>query len=153
MFTNNHLPSVPAEPPPVTPKSLAEERAKHIKEGYTPAEVTQILASKGSNSGSGGGTTPKPDTVSIEIKFVIVSNGNVTPTWKLVRVSANTGSTPFFGMGRTRTHDVIITIGPKTRATANTHLASQIGVSVSNANRALLTTSPSNTFTFPPFAF
>src|ERR1700680_2259490 len=75
----------------------------------------------------------KQDAVSYEIKFVIVSNGNVTPTWKLVRVSANTAtSPPFFGLGRTRTHDLIITIGPPTPQTSQSHLASQIGNAVSN---------------------
>ena len=132
------------------------------KGGYKMDEITQIVKTKakasasgggGSGGGGSGGGGQKPDTLSIEIKFVIVSSGNVTPTWKLVRVSSSTGSTPLFGTGRTRTHDVIITIGPPTQATLNTHLASQIGVSVSNANRALLTTTPSNTFTFPPFAF
>jgi hypothetical protein len=129
-----------------------------LKSGYNIAEITELMkakaeaASSGGGGGSGGGgTNPKPDTLTIEIKFIIVSNGNVTPTWKLVRVSANTGSTPLFGIGRTRTHDVIITIGPNTQEAKNTHLASQIGVAVGNANRTLLTT-PSNTFTFPPFA-
>jgi hypothetical protein len=152
MFTNDHLPSVPPASKPVTPRSLAADRAKYSAKGYTAAEITQILASQASSSGGGGGggATPKPDTVSIEIKFVIVSNGNVTPTWKLLRVSANTGSTPLFGMGRTRTHDLIITIGPPTSTTANTHLASQIGVAVSNGNQTLLNaTSPSNTFALP----
>ena len=80
----------------------------------------------------------KQDAVSYEIKFVIVSNGNVTPTWKLVRFSANTGNSSFFGLGRTRTHDLIITIGPPTPQTGQSHLASQIGNAVSNGNRALL---------------
>jgi hypothetical protein len=78
----------------------------------------------------------KNDTVSLEIKFIIVTSGNVTPTWKLVRVSANTGTTPFFNTGRTRTHDLIITIGDPSVIATNSHLASQIGNSVSNGNRA-----------------
>jgi hypothetical protein len=138
---------------------LKKELSELKKGGYTTKEITQIVLNKvkasasGGGGGSGGGGQ-KPDTLSIEIKFVIVSNGNVLPTWKLVRVSSGTGSTPLFGIGRTRTHDVIITIGPPTQATANTHLASQIGVAVSNANRAAISaTTPSNTFTFPPFAF
>jgi hypothetical protein len=81
-----------------------------------------------------------PDVVSYEVKFVIISSGSVTPTWKLVRLSANTGL-PFFNTGRTRTHDLIITIGPgasSPQATQanNAHLALQIGNAVSNANRA-----------------
>jgi hypothetical protein len=79
----------------------------------------------------------KTDSVSYEIKFEIVSSGNLTPTWKLVRISANTDG-PFFGTGRTRTHDLIITLGPKTNETNNAHLASQIGSAVGSANRALL---------------
>jgi hypothetical protein len=138
LFTNVAIPSVQQAPPKApTPASLDAERAKLRKEGYTAAEITQILASKASaSSGSGGGSTPKPDTLSIEIKFIIVSNGNLTPTWHLVRVSANTAAAPFFGVGRTRNHDLIITIGPPNSATASTHLASQIGNSVSSGNRA-----------------
>jgi hypothetical protein len=67
-----------------------------------------------------------------------VSNGSITPTWKLVKLSANTGSNPLFATGRTRTHDLIITMGPETEQTANAHLASQIGNAVANANRAII---------------
>jgi hypothetical protein len=131
MFTNAQIPSVAQVPRPTTPADLRAERARLYNQGYSSAEVTLIMASKASPSaGSAGGATPKPDTVSIEIKFIIVSSGNVTPTWHLVRVSANTGTAPLFGVGRTRTHDLIITIGPPTLATADTHLASQIGSSV-----------------------
>jgi hypothetical protein len=79
----------------------------------------------------------KPDTVSLEIKFIVVSTGNVTPTWKLVRVSANTGNSPLFAANRTRTHDLIITIGPYDTKTLNAHLASQIGQAVSGGNAAI----------------
>jgi hypothetical protein len=47
-----------------------------------------------------------------DVKFEIVSSGNFTPSWKLVRVSANTGSSLFFSAGRDRTQEVIITLGP-----------------------------------------
>jgi hypothetical protein len=100
-----------------------------VVNAHIPSDITS----------KGGGST-KADAVSYEIKFVIVSNGNVTPTWKLVRVSANTGNNPFFGLGRTRTHDLIITIGPDTTATSNAHLASMISTGVASANRALFTT-------------
>jgi hypothetical protein len=107
--------------------------------------VDQILPStpqpkaKGGAQGSGGqggGGGAKPESISIEIKFVIVTNGNINPTWKLVRVSANSGNSPLFNTGRTRTHDLIITIGPNTQQTNNSHLAQQIGNAVSNANRS-----------------
>jgi hypothetical protein len=100
----------------------------------------QPKTSKTSGGGQGGG--PKPESISIEIKFIIVTTGNVTPTWKLVNVSANTGNAPFFSAGRTRTHDLIITIGPSNQQTLNNHLASQIGNAVSNSNRAPLLASP-----------
>lgn len=80
--------------------------------------------------------------VSYQITFVIVSNGNVTPTWKLVRWSANAGSLPFISAGRTRTHDLIITIGPKGQAANQAHLAAQIGTAVGNSNRTNLSTTP-----------
>jgi hypothetical protein len=84
------------------------------------------------------GSGSAPDTVSLEIKFIIVSSGNVNPAWKLVRVTANNGSAPLFMTGRTRTHDLIITIGPANQKTLNTHLASQIGQAVSGGNQSLL---------------
>jgi uncharacterized membrane protein YgcG len=85
----------------------------------------------GASGGGGGGGGLKTDAYSYEIKFVIVSSGNVTPTWKLVQVSANTSGT-FFATGRTRTHDLVITIGPNDNLTLNAHLASQIGQAVNN---------------------
>lgn len=78
----------------------------------------------------------KTDAISYEIKFIIVSSGNVTPMWKLVQVSANTSGT-FFSTSRTRTHDLIITIGPNDGRTLNAHLASEIGQAVSGGNGAL----------------
>ena len=49
---------------------------------------------------------------SIEIKFVVVTNGNINPVWKLLPVTFNNGGTSLLTAGRTRTHDVLITIGP-----------------------------------------
>jgi hypothetical protein len=53
----------------------------------------------------------KDAALSHEIKFEIVSGGNLTPAWKLVRVSANQ-TAPFFNTTRDRTQDLIITMGP-----------------------------------------
>jgi hypothetical protein len=131
-------------------KCVSPLQLQQLKDaGYKDNEIQQIVAPqtcKGAQQSSGGSGGQTPDTISIEIKFVILSNGNVTPTWKLLRVSANTGSAPLFGLGRTRTHDLIVTIGPPTPATASTHLASQIGNAVSNGNRAEATPQTSNTF-------
>ncbi len=94
---------------------------------------------------------PNPDVknvISHEVKFEIVSSGNATPTWKLIRVSANTGSSPLFGTSRDRTQDLLITLGPTTQnkmvggpptlstAAQNSHLASQIGLAVAASVRA-----------------
>jgi len=99
--------------------------------GFDKPAADLIIASKaspsssaagGGGSSAAGGASNKPDIISLEEKFIIVTNGTVTPSWKLVRVSANQStSTPFFGTGRTRTHDLIITVGPPTPATADAH--------------------------------
>jgi hypothetical protein len=51
-----------------------------------------------------------PDVLSYHIKFTLVSSVNATPTWNLVRVA--TTSNPLVDAGRTRTHELLITIGP-----------------------------------------
>jgi hypothetical protein len=122
MLVNDYLPSDLTH---TETKTAAPER---------PLRSTRATAS----APPGGGGATKADTVSYEIKFVIVSSGNITPTWKLLRASANTGSLPFFALGRTRTHDLIITIGPDNTTTSNSNLASQISSGVGSANRALL---------------
>jgi hypothetical protein len=120
----------------IAPNVLQQYKDK----GYEAPEIKKMVAAstKGSGSkstGGGGGAGPPPDTLSIEIKFIIVTSGNVTPTWKLLRVTANTSGS-LLSLGRTRTHDLIITIGPNNQQTLNTHLASQIGNAVSNGNQA-----------------
>ncbi len=98
-----------------------------IKDWLFGATLAGIFTSVGS-----------PEAVSYEIKFVIVSNRNMTPTWKLVSVPANT-SGAFLSAGRTRTHDLIITIGHNDNRTLYSHLASQIGqAATSGANGARL---------------
>jgi hypothetical protein len=97
----------------------------------------------GSSTGGGGSSTGgggfAQDSFSQEIKFIIISTGNITPTWKLIQLSANTGNAPFFSTGRTRTHDLIITIGPPTTRTQYDFLASQIGEAV---NRSVVAAAP-----------
>jgi hypothetical protein len=85
-----------------------------------------------SYTSSGGDSSFKQDSFSQDIKFIIISSGNVTPTWKLIQLSANTNA-PFFGTSRTRTHEVLITIGPPTQRTINDFLASQIGQAVNRS--------------------
>jgi hypothetical protein len=81
-------------------------------------------------------TASKKDVISHEVTFVIIYGGNITPTWKLVRVSANTGTVPLFGATRTNTQDLVITMGPPQSAGVNnTLLAAQIGQAVASAIR------------------
>jgi hypothetical protein len=50
--------------------------------------------------------------LSHEVRFDIVTSGSVNPTWKLVLVSADTGSNPLFSASRDRTQDLTVTLGP-----------------------------------------
>lgn len=73
-----------------------------------------------------------------EVSFVIITNGTVTPTWKLVDVTANPGG-PFASATRTRTHTMSITFSaPNDKAAeeaARLHNASLIGQAVADALR------------------
>jgi hypothetical protein len=72
-----------------------------------------------------------------DIRFEIVSSGNITPTWKLVRVSANNNA-PLFNASRDRTQEVLITIGPLDKqgqlkgAAQSARQSSEIGASLRN---------------------
>ncbi len=89
----------------------------------------------GGGDKSGGGGSLGPYSVSTELKFVIVSGGSVTPTWKLLQVSANTSGT-LFAVNRTRTHDLIITVGPPSGDTTNANFALQVQSAVTNGVRS-----------------
>jgi hypothetical protein len=83
----------------------------------------------------------KQDVLSYHVKFVVISSGSVTPTWKLVRVTTGNGSLPLASANRTRTHDLLITFGPAFKPGAanialSSHAAQEIGIAVSNGNRA-----------------
>jgi hypothetical protein len=89
----------------------------------------------------------KQDILSYHVKFIIISSGSITPTWKLVRISTGNGSLPLASINRTRTHDLLITFGPAFKpGTANvalsSHLAQEIGIEVSNGNRSVLQPTP-----------
>jgi hypothetical protein len=94
-------------------------------------------AGAGDKGGSGGSLGPF--AVSTELKFVILSSGNVNPSWKLVQVSENTGSSPLFGVNRTRTHDLIISVGPDQSSAQSAALPLTIGNAVSNGVRSGVT--------------
>jgi len=84
----------------------------------------------------------KQDFLSYHVRFVVVSSGGITPTWKLVRVSTGNGGLPLVGAGRTRTHDLLLTFGPTFKAgepnlATNSHAAQDFGIAVSNGARIL----------------
>ncbi len=83
------------------------------------------------------------NTASHQISFVVTAAGNVTPTWRLVEVTANPAG-PFLSGTRTRTDDLLVTFGPiaelkpgrAVRPSAeleDAHLAERIGQAVSSA--------------------
>lgn len=51
------------------------------------------------------------NVLSQSISFKILTSASVTPTWRLVRAQFNQAGT-FFGTGRDRTHELVITFGP-----------------------------------------
>jgi hypothetical protein len=57
----------------------------------------------------------KTNVLQHEVKFEIVTSGTVNPSWKLTRVIVNPAGN-LFSAGRTRTHDLLITLGPAEKA-------------------------------------
>lgn len=53
-----------------------------------------------------------PEATSQEIEFVTSVDGNITPTWKLVRVATSGSGNGMFDASRSNTHDIIVSIGP-----------------------------------------
>jgi hypothetical protein len=74
------------------------------------------------------------NALSHEVKFIIISSGNITPMWKLVHATINqTGS--LFMASRTRTHDLLMTFGPNVKAPDGTNSLG-IGTPATNSNLA-----------------
>ena len=106
----------------------------------------------------GTGVTQIPltkDVIQHQVTFEVISSGSLTPAWILTRVLVNPDGS-FLEAKRGRKHDLLITLGPAdstvvvatpsgprlTRVrsalagpAANAHLASEIGLAVSNALR------------------
>jgi hypothetical protein len=53
----------------------------------------------------------KQNVIAHEVKFEVVTSGNITPAWKLLRATVNQSGT-FLSASRDRTHDLTITFGP-----------------------------------------
>lgn len=54
--------------------------------------------------------TSAPDVLTHEANFVAMANGNITPSWTLVNISANTANN-LIAAGRTTTGDIIVSLG------------------------------------------
>lgn len=123
--------------------SLRNEQActPHVQQGNENSllvendlKLNEWLRAYLSTIGTQEGTAPvstdgalKDTVLSHDIKFDITSTGNITPAWKLTRVSINPSGT-FFSTSRDRTHDMTIVLGPgdKTGFTGSaTFVASQ----------------------------
>jgi hypothetical protein len=94
-----------------------------------------------SSEGVKGDPFFKQDYLSYHIKFLVVSSGSVTPTWKLIRIATGNGGLPLASANRTRTHDLLLTFGPTFKAgqpnlAASSHAAQEFGLAVSNGARS-----------------
>lgn len=52
------------------------------------------------------------DAFTYQVTFVVATSGGINPTWSLARIAINPGSANLLGASRTRTDDLVITIGP-----------------------------------------
>jgi hypothetical protein len=82
------------------------------------------------------------NAISHDVKFQVITSGNITPMWKLALATINP-TAPFASASRTRTHDLLITFGPNDPKTnslvvnspaAGTFLAQQIGIASSSSS-------------------
>jgi hypothetical protein len=81
------------------------------------------------------------DTITHHVNFTVVAGGTVTPTWKLVRFSADTSGT-LLGANRTQYDDLLITLGPTqlgARQIAKNRLPLPPAVSSSELDQAFFT--------------
>jgi hypothetical protein len=102
-----------------------------------------------------GGPLKGTNVLTHDVKFDVVTSGNMTPAWKFREVTVNPSGS-FFSLTRGRTHQLIITLGPadKTvvtemvqgrprtfvvaqprRQAADLHLSSTIGSAISESVR------------------
>jgi hypothetical protein len=80
---------------------------------------------------------PLYNTFTENITFTTTFGGNVTPTWKLARVSADSSGT-LLSATRTNTNQLTITMGPiQTQQTATSQLQLQQGAQIQHDNTVL----------------
>jgi hypothetical protein len=136
------LPGNPCDDPAARGSSLLIEADLGIAEWLTDTlKAENYLPSSALTNKAD--PTFKQDYLSYHVKFIVISSGNVTPTWKLVRLSTGNGSLPLGSASRTRTHDLLVTFGPAFKANGanlamTSHAAQEFGIAVSNGNRGVL---------------
>jgi hypothetical protein len=85
----------------------------------------------------------KQEYLSYHVRFVVISGGSATPTWKLVRFTSGNGNLQLLSANRTRTHDLLMTFGPAFKPgspnlAVNSHTIQEFGIAASNGNRTIL---------------
>jgi hypothetical protein len=125
-------PVVPPNEQPQTGSFLLQSELGISKWLQDAMFVTNLLPSDDPSASPIKGT---PDTVSVEIKFVVTTNANINPVWKLLPITVNNGALSLLTTGRIRTHDLLITVGPQNTITNNASLAGQIGQAINNTSR------------------
>jgi hypothetical protein len=101
-------------------------------------KIAQFIYDKAVVAGAAGEASsaktqwPPYTTFQDEVTFVASYGGNITPTWKFAKISVNSANASLLSATRTKTNDLIITIGKVSPATANgpAQLASQSSQSV-----------------------
>ncbi|WP_237478620.1 hypothetical protein [Lichenibacterium dinghuense] len=149
-----HAPPTKLLGPPTSSSPFVEARNLGIREwlpgavGVTAFQRSSRSSENGEGAALGTQGSFTSDSATYDNKFLIVSDGSLSATWNLVRVG--TGATPLIDLNRTRTHELLITVGPgatekrvdkrtgrvttrnlgPSASAFSSHLASQIGSAV-----------------------
>ncbi|MBZ9772322.1 hypothetical protein [Mesorhizobium sp. CO1-1-8] len=94
--------------------SLFIQSDLHLYDWLRGAISVAVAEGPESNVGATAKFAGRADALSHDIKFQIVTSGNVTPTWKLVRFA--TTSSPFASASRDRAQELIVTLAPPDKA-------------------------------------
>jgi len=102
--------------------------------------LTAALVGQSTNVVDFSTFTPKDSVLTHDVKFEIVTSGELTPQWRLVRANINNGGT-FLSASRDRTHQLTLTLGPTdetykpSRQLSNAAQAQAIGNAVATSSR------------------
>lgn len=64
--------------------------------------------------------TTKLDVISYDIKFIVITSGSINPTFKFAKVATG-GGVPLLSGNRSRTHDLLVTLGPTVLSKPSPH--------------------------------